>query len=165
MTASGISPLRSIFPMSVFFLMPFGIDIQLSISRSARAVVLALTLLLFILLFFRAVVIEQGLIPCDDQLHLGYSVLFEKGTDLVVQPPRKPRIVLLCRLLPFLFIPRLIISARAADRRIFFLLLSEALSQISKQLSYCNLRFSMSQQSPVRQGRGGMLRGRILKRM
>ena len=37
---------------------------------SARAVVLALTLLLIILLFLRAVVIEQGLIPCNDQLHL-----------------------------------------------------------------------------------------------
>mgnify|MGYP005796779497 FL=1 len=102
--------------------MPFGMVFYcLDNSRSARAVVLALLNLLLILLFFRAVVIEQGLIPCNDQLHLGYPVLFEKGTDLVVQPPRKPRIVLLCRLLPFLFIPRLIISARAADRRIFFL--------------------------------------------
>ena len=29
----GISPLRSIFPMSVFFLMPFGMIIQLSLIK------------------------------------------------------------------------------------------------------------------------------------
>ena len=56
----GISPLRSIFPMFVFFLMPFGMVFYcLDKSRSARAVVLALLNLLLILLFVRAVVIEH----------------------------------------------------------------------------------------------------------
>ena len=103
--------------------MPFGMIIQLSFEKiqSARAVVLALSNLLLILLFVRAVVIEQGLIPCNDQFYLCNSILFEKGTNLIVQLPRQSCIVLLCRLHSLRFITHLVIPTRATERRFFFL--------------------------------------------
>ena len=48
-------------------------------------------------------------------------MFFQKGADLIVRFPRQPRIELLGRLIPFLFVADFIVSPRAAQRRFFFL--------------------------------------------